>query len=491
VPFGTIEKGKEYPIIGVAGNWYKIDYVGRIGYVYAPAARLTFASGDRYFKVVENNVSVYDNSSGQLVKVGSLTKGQVYPIVSIVGNWHRIKFGNGYGYVWKDATEPDNGNGLKNLNDGVKNSRTGFTALATLSVYDNTSGKLVPFGMIDSGVTYPYIGKLGDWYKIDYAGRIGYVYAPATEETTTYSYYNLTLSEMLEIQMAAGPKTDIVNHAYVHSSYIELMDNGASGKVVVKDNVLNVRTTPAINGEANKCGQLNNGDIVQIIGKVGDWYKIKYSKWCGDWKEADREDVLYFLNPNNFLNLNDPTIFQFLKLTRYTGLTADEINNKILTNDKGILAGKGEAFVTAAQKYNINEIYLIAHALHETGNGKSTLATGVKIKDEKGVEYTVYNMYGIGAKDTCPIQCGAEYALQKGWTTPEKAIIGGAAFIGEGYIHNGQDTLYKMRWNPDNPGTHQYATNIRWALLQANSYISKYYSMLDKYILYLDIPVFK
>ena len=71
-------------------------------------------------------------------------------------------------------------------------------------------------------------------------------------------------------------------------------------------------------------------------------------------------------------------------------------------------------------------------------------------------------MYGIGAVDTCPIDCGAKYAFDKGWFTPDDAIIGGAAFINN-YIDRGQDTLYKMRWNPISPGHPQYATDVAWA----------------------------
>jgi len=481
VPFGTIEAGKEYPIISKTGNWYKIDYAGRIGYIYASAAKLSFASSDQYFKVLENNVSIYDNSSGKLVKVGSLTKGQVYPIVSIVGNWHRIKFGNIYGYVWKDATEPVFSFDSSLINK-AKNSGRGFKALTNLTVY--TRGNSDYFGVIDKDVTYPYIKKTGNWYEIDFAGRTGYVYAPATEETTTYSYYNLTLSEMLAKQMKVRPQTQSIDHAYVHSGYIQVTNNGTSGKVT--ENVLNVRTTPEDNGDNNKAGQLKEGDTVQIIGKVGVWYKIRYSaNFAPGWKDADQDDVLYYLNPNNFLDYNGPGIFQFLKLDRYTGLTAADINKNILTMDKGILAGKGEAFVTAAKTYNVNEIYLITHALHETGNGKSILAKGVTVNGQK-----VYNMYGIGATDNCSITCGSQYAYNQGWTTPEKAIIGGAKFIADDYVHIGQDTLYKMRWNPANPATHQYATSIHWALTQARSY-KTYYSMFDSYMLYFDIPVYK
>ena len=83
--------------------------------------------------------------------------------------------------------------------------------------------------------------------------------------------------------------------------------------------------------------------------------------------------------------------FQFLKLSQTAGLNASELNQKVLVN-KGILTGKGQAFITAAGKYSINEVYLISHALLETGNGTSELANGIMYNGKK-----VYNMYGIGA----------------------------------------------------------------------------------------------
>jgi beta-N-acetylglucosaminidase len=99
-------------------------------------------------------------------------------------------------------------------------------------------------------------------------------------------------------------------------------------------------------------------------------------------------------------------------------------------------------------------------------------------------------MYGIGAKDSCPLQCGSEYAYKMGWTTPEKAIIGGAEFIAEGYISIGQDTIYKMRWNPDAPGTHQYASDIGWASKQVNR-INSLYGLLSEYTLVFDVPKYQ
>ncbi|WP_343838378.1 SH3 domain-containing protein [Salinibacillus aidingensis] len=185
---------------------------------------------------------------------------------------------------------------------------------------------------------------------------------------------------------------------------------------------------------------------------------------------ASEELVKYYANPANF-EKGTSAYYQFLVLSGTSGLSAEEINNKILAG-KGSLEGTADAFIEAAKKYSINELYLIAHALHETGNGTSALASGYpvsKVDGKEVTEKTTYNVFGIRAFDSCPIKCGSEHAYKEGWFTPEEAIIGGAAFINNGYIGQGQDTLYKMKWNPRDPGDHQYATHVMWAVIQAKN----------------------
>ncbi|EIE3759889.1 CHAP domain-containing protein, partial [Staphylococcus pseudintermedius] len=82
-----------------------------------------------------------------------------------------------------------------------------------------------------------------------------------------------------------------------------------------------------------------------------------------------------------------------------------------------------------------------------------------------------------------------DFARNNGWTTPAKAIVGGAKFVRQGYISKGQNTLYRMRWNPKAPATHQYATDINWCTHQATIMASYYkkiklsgiYYIQDKY----------
>ncbi|GGI30371.1 SH3-like domain-containing protein [Staphylococcus chromogenes] len=193
-------------------------------------------------------------------------------------------------------------------------------------------------------------------------------------------------------------------------------------------------------------------------------YKPQVQHVAGQWVDASRTEVANAMNPS--LIEKDPTQkYQFLKLDKYQGLDAAQLD-KLLVG-KGILAGQGAAFKEAAQMNNINEIYLISHALLETGNGTSTLANGGYVDANNKVVTNAprkfYNMFGIGAVDTDAIRGGFKTAEAYGWNTVSKAIIGGASFIKDRYIGIGQNTLYRMRWNPNNPGTHQYATDINWA----------------------------
>jgi mannosyl-glycoprotein endo-beta-N-acetylglucosaminidase len=206
------------------------------------------------------------------------------------------------------------------------------------------------------------------------------------------------------------------------------------------------------------------------------------------WLSATSEQVEYYLDPLNFRS-NSDTYLQFLILSHPAGTNATELNNRILYG-KGVLAGKGSSYINAAQTYHVNEIYLISHSLLETGNGSSKLATGIKVN---GV--TVYNVYGVGAYDSNPDYYGAKFAYEQGWTTVEKAIIGGAKFAAENYIHAGQDTLYKMRWNPEAMDTygyasHQYATDIGWAAKQTTR-MAQMLSTLTQFSLLYDVPVYQ
>ncbi|MFF5818308.1 MULTISPECIES: S-layer homology domain-containing protein [Lysinibacillus] len=217
--------------------------------------------------------------------------------------------------------------------------------------------------------------------------------------------------------------------------------------------------------------------------------------------------VSYYVHPKSFMQ-DSPSYYQFLKLsTVVNNLSAKELNDKVLAN-KGSLAGTADAFIQAGVDNKINAIYLVSHALHETANGGSALIKGIEVgldtngkpmvatpenRDKLTAIKTTYNAYGIGAIDADANKYGAERAYTNGWFTVQDAIIGGAQFVKDQYISRGQDTLYKMRWNPDNPTVHQYATHVMWAVIQAKK-IYDIYELIGAHTttnLVFDVPAYQ
>lgn len=182
------------------------------------------------------------------------------------------------------------------------------------------------------------------------------------------------------------------------------------------------------------------------------------------WANATRAQTSSAMNVKRIWESN-MQCYQMLNLGKYQGISVSALN-KILKG-KGTLDGQGKAFAEACKKNNINEIYLIAHAFLESGYGTSNFASG---------RYGAYNYFGIGAFDNDP-DYAMTFAKNKGWTSPAKAIMGGASFVRKDYINKGQNTLYRIRWNPKNPATHQYATAIEWCQHQAST-IAKLYKQI-------------
>ncbi|WP_192945159.1 GW dipeptide domain-containing protein [Staphylococcus cohnii] len=279
------------------------------------------------------------------------------------------------------------------------------------------------------------------------------------------------------------------------------------------ESIFTVFEKQIINGVTWYHGKLSNGKIVWI--KESDLRKelVKYYKsnltldqavalqhgmkfkpqiqrTPRKWEDATASEIKNAMNSSKLAK--DPTQkYQFLRLDKSQNISGTDLD-KLLVG-KGILEGQGEAFSEAAKTYNINEVYLVSHALLETGNGTSKLANGGDVVNNKVVTNGAkkyYNMFGIGAVDKYPVKQGFATAKNNGWDTVKKAIVGGAKFIANSYINQGQNTLYKMRWNPDNPGVHQYATDVAWASHNATR-IKGFYDSMNKLGKYFDINTYK
>jgi beta-N-acetylglucosaminidase/uncharacterized protein YgiM (DUF1202 family) len=508
-----LSKGTEVTVYSESKGWAKIKANGKDGYVSADFLSTIRPEMDSKPSIPEKTTTKYVNvSSGSLNMrnkpsesasvIVKLARGVEVEVISESNGWSKVKAYGGEGYVstqYLSATKPGS---LPGLNpDGEENTLVKYVNVndgSSLNMRSQASASASIIAKLVNNTAVTVYSESNGWSRVTANGKTGYVStqyltvkAPEGPGSSNGSIirinkeYDLTMEKMVEIQMAVNGQTDKNYKTYIREDGLTLIN---STKGTVKGTGWRVRGGAGSNYWV--VGPVSNNQSLNIKSKVKGsdgyyWYEVDYNK---TWVNASPEDIEYNLNPNNFVN--DPVkSFQFVKLSQVTNMNVSEVNNRILSG-KGILQGQAATFTAAGEKYGVNEIYLISHALLETGNGTSPLATGVKVNGK-----TVYNMYGVGAFDGTALSSGAQYAYNAGWFTPEAAIIGGAEFIAKGYISAGQDTLYKMRWNPTASekygyASHQYATDIGWATKQVKQ-IYNLYSLLDSYKLTIEVPKYK
>ena len=518
---GYLLGGQEVEITGESGEWYKINFNGKVGYSHKDyitkiSNGSSGSSNNNNGSTVTEKDGTVDATDGLRVREGAgtntkilgvLNHGSVVKIVDTNGSWYKIKYGSGYGYVHKDyvtiKTSSNNNNTQEkpdNKPEVVVKKGEVYNTGSNLRVRSAANTNSIVLGYLVDGTKVDIIGSEGNWYKINFKDKTGFVskdYVRLLDEKPTTPVVPPVTPEVPDVP---EDKPQIPDEKPEEN--LKVISIGA-----VNVSNLNVRsgagTSYAIKGSVT----INH--IVEIVGEENGWYKIKYkdntayvsSKYInistgssnygltvdkfaelqfpklnmvqkdGKWVNASLEDIKYYMNPNNFIN--DVSKYMFMKLNYVNGIPMSVINEVI--QGRGILSGKGNAFLEGAKKYNVNVMYLLSHARLETGNGTSTLSNGVLVTEVDGVPVeprVVYNMYGVGAIDSDPLRGGSEYAYKQGWFTPELAISEGASWISKNYINStkyNQNTLYKMRWNMSSTsiGWHQYASDIAWAEKQA------------------------
>lgn len=242
------------------------------------------------------------------------------------------------------------------------------------------------------------------------------------------------------------------------------------------------------------------------------------------WVDSSRQAVEFCMDPRNFLN--EVRMFQF------EGLSYDFHTNSL----EGI-----EKILYGTEFYNMQVSYLDSNGNTISMNekysdlilkgGQTSLVSpyhlASRIKQEVGPFLThssisgkvpgyegYYNFYNIGATSSAEpmgaIKNGLQYAKDgKGasqetknkhlipWNNKEKAITGGAIFIGSSYINVGQNTIYLQKFDVnDDRGNdlfwHQYMTNVLAPYSESKSIYNGYKKtgILDTAMTFI-IPVYE
>lgn len=245
--------------------------------------------------------------------------------------------------------------------------------------------------------------------------------------------------------------------------------------------------------------------------RTDTWYNPENE---AGWYQANAQLIAYYMDPRNFLNEQHIFMFEALSYDEENQtldgvkkiLSGSFMDNVEITNSTGGKITYADAYISAAQIADVSPYHLASRTVQEVGKSGSGSTSGTyKAKD--GTDYSgYYNFYNIGATASSdPIGNGLKYATGKTssnaqieryllpWNSQYKAIVGGAKWIGYGYINNKQDTLYYQKFNVVNKvWTHQYMANVMAPASESTTILKAYSNLgiLDNSFTFL-IPYYR
>lgn len=297
--------------------------------------------------------------------------------------------------------------------------------------------------------------KDGLWYKIKHNGTVGYISAdyvsiikivePAGDFAAQLATFPDSYKEALKVLHSMYPKwnfiADEVNIDFADAVYNETLNH-------------------------RKLVSMNDGKSWRAMGSNYNWQTGVWSTYSGNWTDASREVIAYYMDPRNFLTVVD--IFMFMRQSYNTSQNIDGVKKVIKGTylekpytDKEHPNGDGSyanVIMEAAKQSKVNPYVLASTLILEQGvNGTSDLISG---NSKYGKGY--YNFFNYSASGDNVEKNGIEYAKKQGWDSISKSIIGGAKKYDNGYISAGQDTYYYKDFDivDETPYNHQYAQSI-------------------------------
>ena len=515
----VLNKGEKVEVISESNGWSKVKHDSRLGYVasqYIDKATTNYTIKE----VNTDGLNVRTGPSTSYATIGKLNKGTRVEVISESAGWSKINYNNKTAYVSSGYLKAVSTSTPDTKPEDTTQQYKEIKVVNTdgLNVRKGPSTSYESIGKIDKGTSVEVISESDGWSKINYKNTTAYVATKYLDkkstntEDTTQQYKEIKVVNTDGLNVRKGPSTSYesigkidkgtsvevisesdgwskINYknttAYVATRYLDKISSNEQVPPVVggesTENVsgatiyykaLNYTLQNHVDAQYKKA--LEGGNVISSsISRMSEELTTSMPQ-SRAFVTPSKADLEYYLNPKNFTN-SDKGMMQFLRLDTYKGgITESELNSYLnslpkVNGKNTVFYNQGKAFINAAQKYDIDLVYLVSHAMWETGYGKSVLAQGQTITSYKGKPLdkpvTVYNFFGIGAIDKSANVSGAEASYSNGWTSIEKTIEGSAKWISANYINSSkynQNTIYKMKFNYDYIW-HQYATDVNWS----------------------------
>ena len=424
-----IQKGKVVTATAKSGSWYKVAYGGKTGWVsgaYLKEYNETTTTGLTYY-ATKSTSKLYKSVSTSSKAVYSIKSGNIFEstqkVVTSKGEtWYRVKYKGSYYYIQS---------GSVNKMTKKSFSSTSYKADSATSLYGFAGIAHSKVASIPKGATVKATLSIGDWYKVTYGSKTGYVdiksFSKQTSEGTSITATTYKTTANLNMRASAStsgkiltliPKGKVVTATAKSGNWYKVSCNGLTGWVsgnYVTEYTSTSSSTSANNSISNnsyvtvaylnirqaastssaKLGLIPEGTTIMANSAGSGWYKVTYEGVAGYVFGS------YLVPSGSASTSQESTSYMMMDLRTESSVTAAQINqyiSKYANASTSVLYGKGNAFISAGKKYGVNALYLAAHAIHESNYGKSTIA---KAKN---------NLFGFGAYDSSPFVSAVRFS---------------------------------------------------------------------------------
>jgi uncharacterized protein YgiM (DUF1202 family) len=316
---GTIPKGATIQLIGKStkySNWFYVEYNGKQGFVEGTYLKSSSSSssdddsssGSSYTRYVTVNLNL--RSSAKITSsniITTLAKGTKVTVLGKSGdNWYYVQTPSGQkGYVAA---------GYFSTSSSTSSS-SGTTKTTAVAVNMRSSAKVTDGNIIltvPAGRTVTVLSSSGNWYKVRYNGKTGYMKSGYfTDETSSSSYVTEKVSANLRLRSSTstssssniittipkgasvkvykevsggwyyvsyGSRKGYVKAGYFTSDSSSSSSSGSSGKTTAN---VRLRSSTSTSSSSNIILVIPSGRTVTILGKSGNWYKVRYNGQTG------------------------------------------------------------------------------------------------------------------------------------------------------------------------------------------------------------------
>ncbi|MFX3623613.1 MAG: SH3 domain-containing protein [Ectobacillus sp.] len=182
---GALSKNSSVQILGKSGDWYKIQYQNRNGFVHQDYISASANQGGQQYFVKVNALNIRSQPGTYSSILGTLTLGQAVSVQSEHNGWYKISYQGRTGYIKNDFVSSS----PLSLVKGVSTQSYYYVDCSSLRVRSGPDTNYSILGSLQNGQQVQVIGETSNWYKIKFGGKEGYIskryVKPSQNQTST------------------------------------------------------------------------------------------------------------------------------------------------------------------------------------------------------------------------------------------------------------------------------------------------------------------